>query len=93
MGYAIHKMPIIGEIKPGIWTATAFGGHGLNTTAMAGVLIAQGISEGDDRWRNFADYPPQWAGGILGRGAVQLSYWGMQVQDMLDERRAALSKT
>ena len=43
MGYARHKMPQIGEIAPGIWIASAFGGHGLNTTAMAGLVIARAL--------------------------------------------------
>ena len=39
MAYAVHKMPQIGELAPGYWLAGAFGGHGLNTTAMAGEMI------------------------------------------------------
>ena len=46
LGRAIHRMPQIGEMEPGIWVASAFGGHGLNTTAMAGDVIARGISSG-----------------------------------------------
>ena len=86
MGYCIHKMPLIGEIQPGIWAATAFGGHGLNTTAMAGLLVSSAICEGDTRWHDFSAYPPRWAGGLLGRTGVQLSYWGMQLRDWWDER-------
>ena len=41
MAYAVHKMPQIGELAPGYWLASAFGGHGLNTTAMAGEMIAR----------------------------------------------------
>jgi gamma-glutamylputrescine oxidase len=29
MGYAPHLMPQVGEIKPGLWVCSAFGGHGL----------------------------------------------------------------
>lgn len=87
MGYCLHKMPIIGELSPGIWSATAFGGHGINTTAMAGLLIASAIAAGDARWRDFSAYRPQWAGGPLGKAGVQLSYWGMQIKDRIDERR------
>ena len=45
---SVHRMPQIGEVSPGLWLASAFGGHGLNTTAMAGNLIARAIVEGDD---------------------------------------------
>ena len=44
MAYAVHKMPQIGELAPGYWLAGAFGGHGLNTTAMAGEMIARAIT-------------------------------------------------
>ena len=43
MGYAVHRMPQIGMLRPGAWIASAFGGHGLNTTAMAGELIDRAI--------------------------------------------------
>ena len=47
MGYATHKMPQIGELEPGFWYAQGFGGHGMNTTAMAGDLIASALVDGD----------------------------------------------
>lgn len=89
MGYAIHKMPLIGRDAEGQWFATAFGGHGLNTTAMAGVLVARGIAGEDDSWRRFAPFAPQWAYGQLGRLGVQGSYWWMQARDRWDEARSA----
>ena len=88
MGYARHFMPLIGTDGEGQWWATAFGGHGMNTTAMGGILMARAIAGGDDEYRRFAPYAPEWAGGPFGRVAVQLGYWGMQVKDMMDERRS-----
>ena len=85
MGYCVHKMPIVGELAPRIWAATAFGGHGLNTTAMAGVLIADAIANGDERWRDFAGYRPIPLQPVLGKVGVQLSYWAMQARDRWDE--------
>jgi glycine/D-amino acid oxidase-like deaminating enzyme len=87
MGYALHKMPLIGRDHDGYWFATAFGGHGLNVTAMAGLLIARAIAGDDDAYRRFAVYTPRWAGGVLGRAGVQASYWWMQLRDRLDEAR------
>ncbi len=87
MGYARHKMPIVGELEPGLWSATAFGGHGLNTTAMGANLISSAICNGDDRWRLFAPFGPAWAGGALGRAATQGVYWLMQMQDRIEEKR------
>ncbi|MCZ6862909.1 MAG: FAD-binding oxidoreductase [Alphaproteobacteria bacterium] len=86
MGYAVHKMPIVGEIAPGLWSCTAFGGHGINTTASGGLLIAGAIAEGDERWRLFAPFGARWAGGPLGRLATQLEYWRMQALDRWQER-------
>jgi glycine/D-amino acid oxidase-like deaminating enzyme len=88
MGYALHKMPLIGRDHDGYWFATAFGGHGLNVTAMAGLLIARAIAGDDDAYRRFAVYTPRWAGGAFGRIGVQGSYWWMQLRDRLDETRA-----
>jgi gamma-glutamylputrescine oxidase len=85
MAYALHRMPLIGRDTSGQWFATGFGGHGMNTTAMAGQLIARAIAQGDDEYRRFAAFAPVWAGGQLGRFGVQASYWWMQARDRLDE--------
>jgi glycine/D-amino acid oxidase-like deaminating enzyme len=76
LGRAIHRMPQVGQIEPGLWVASGFGGHGLNTTAMAGELIARGIVENDETWRLFAPYELVWAGGKIGRAIAQGLYWG-----------------
>jgi glycine/D-amino acid oxidase-like deaminating enzyme len=87
MAYALHKMPLIGRDADGLWFATGFGGHGLNTTAMAGLLIARAIAKGDDQYKRFAAFAPRWAFGPLGRVGVQSSYWWMQIRDKWEERR------
>jgi gamma-glutamylputrescine oxidase len=89
MGYALHKMPLIGRDAEGQWFATAFGGHGLNTTAMGGLLIARAIAFGDDAYRAFSAFEPRWVFGILGQLGVQASYWSMQAKDRIDEVRHA----
>ena len=87
MGYARHFMPLIGSDGQGQWWATAFGGHGMNTTAMGGILMARAIAQKDDEYRRFAPFAPQWAGGPFGRVGVQAGYWYMQLKDRMDERR------
>jgi glycine/D-amino acid oxidase-like deaminating enzyme len=87
MGYARHFMPVIGSDGQGRWWATAFGGHGMNTTAMGGLLLARAIAAKDDEYRRFAPFGPEWAGGPFGRVGVQAGYWYMQIKDALDERR------
>lgn len=88
MGYAVHKMPQIGMLQPGAWVASAFGGHGLNTTAMAAELVASGIADNDDRWRLFIPFGLVWAGGAIGRQLVQASYRSMQLRDRVQEQRS-----
>jgi gamma-glutamylputrescine oxidase len=85
MGYTIHKMPIILRLDKGLWIATGFGGHGLNTTAMAGNLVASAISADDDRYKIFARFGLRWAGGFGGRVAAQLEYWRLRWLDRLAE--------
>lgn len=88
LGNSIHRMPQIGELAPGLWLASGFGGHGLNTTAMAGRLIARAIADGDQTWRLFTPFELVWAGGILGRATAQIYYWMRRVRDAMAERRS-----
>lgn len=87
MGYARHLMPQIGQMAPDVWHCTAFGGHGLNTTAIAGRVLAEAILGQSDRIRQFAPFGLDWAGGPLGLAAAQLTYWGLQAQDWWRERQ------
>ena len=48
---------------------SGFGRQGMNTSAMAGQLIARSILWGDDRWRLFSPFELVWAGGATGRVA------------------------
>ncbi|MFN3658923.1 MAG: NAD(P)/FAD-dependent oxidoreductase [Pseudolabrys sp.] len=88
LGRTVHRMPQIGEIESGLWVASGFGGHGLNTTAMGGELIARGIVENDQTWRLFAPYELVWAGGRLGRALAQSIYWGTRPLERLAQARA-----
>ncbi len=62
VGETVHGMPQIGQLRKGLWVASGFGRHGLNTTAMAGQLIARSILWGDERWRLFSPFELVWAG-------------------------------
>ncbi|MES0092653.1 FAD-binding oxidoreductase [Mesorhizobium sp. M0030] len=86
MSYARHMMPQIGPLQPGVWYLTAFGGHGINTTAIAGKLIAEAILGQSDRYRLFAPFGLAWAGGPAGLAVAQLTYWKLQAQDWWRER-------
>ncbi len=74
-GNSLHRMPQIGEVSPRVWLASGFGGHGLNTTAMAGDILARAITESDDTWRRFVPFELVWSGGVIGRAAAQVHYW------------------
>jgi gamma-glutamylputrescine oxidase len=87
MSYARHLMPQIGQLGEGLWYCTAFGGHGLNTTAIGGQLIAEAIAGDSDRYRLFEPFGLTWNGGLAGRCAVQAAYWAMQATDRVRERR------
>ena len=71
-GLTVHGMPQIGQLRKGLWVASGFGRQGLNTTAMAGQLIAHSILWGDERWRLFSPFELVWAGGATGRVAGHL---------------------
>jgi gamma-glutamylputrescine oxidase len=83
MGYATHKMPQIGRLKPGVWYCMGFGGHGLCPTTAGGEIVAAAIAEGDDRYRLFAPFGLTYAGGPLGRYVTQLVYWSYEIRDHL----------
>jgi glycine/D-amino acid oxidase-like deaminating enzyme len=67
VGQTVHGMPQIGQLRKGLWVASGFGRQGLNTSAMAGQLIARSILWGDERWRLFSPFELVWAGGPTGR--------------------------
>src|SRR5438105_9173995 len=66
-GQTVHGMPQIGQLRKGLWVASGFGRQGMNTSAMAGQLIARSILWGDERWRLFSPFELVWAGGAIGR--------------------------
>ena len=88
MAYARHLMPQVGLLQPDVWHITGFGGHGLNTTAIAGKVLAEAILHQSDRIQLFAPWGLTNAGGRLGLTVAQLTYWFLQAQDKWRERKA-----
>src|SRR6201996_4211872 len=77
VGQTVHGMPQIGQLRKGLWVTSGFGRQGLNSSAIAGQLIAQGILWGDERWRLFSLFELVWAGGPTGRVAGHVvGLWG-----------------
>jgi glycine/D-amino acid oxidase-like deaminating enzyme len=89
MSYARHLMPMIGRLSPGLWSCTGFGGHGMNTTAIGGRVIAEAICGESDRYRRFAPFGLVWNGGPFGVAAVQATYWRYRAIDLWRERGSA----
>ncbi|HXX09672.1 MAG TPA: FAD-binding oxidoreductase [Pseudolabrys sp.] len=85
LGRTVHRMPQIGEIERGVWLTSGFGGHGINTSAMGGELVARGIVDADQTWQLFAPYELVWAGGILGSALAQGIYWGTRPIERVEE--------
>jgi gamma-glutamylputrescine oxidase len=86
MSYAVHKMPQIGQLSPGLWYAMGFGGSGMGTTTVAGELVSSAIADEDDRYRLFEPFGLTPTGGPIGVAAAQLTYWTYQLQDAIRER-------
>lgn len=86
MSYARHRMPQIGQLLSGLWYCTAFGGHGMSSTAIGGKLVAEAITDQGDRYRHFAPFGLEYTGGIVGRAAVQATYWQYRLMDAWRER-------
>src|ERR1700682_3299937 len=77
IGRPVHGMPQIGQLRRGLWVTSGFGRQGLNTSAMAGQLIARSILWGDERWRLFSPLDLVGSGGTTGRVAGHLiGMWG-----------------
>ncbi|MGZ3359796.1 MAG: hypothetical protein ACXWJC_11720 [Croceibacterium sp.] len=55
---------------------------------MAGNIVAQAIVDGDDSWRLFAPFELVWAGGRLGRAAMQVYYWWFDARERFAARQA-----
>jgi len=81
MGYARHLMPLVGQLSPGLWACTGFGGHGLNTSAAAARVVAEALTDRSDRWQVFSPFSFSWNGGAAGPTAVEICYRLMKLSD------------
>ncbi|MEM6811234.1 MAG: FAD-dependent oxidoreductase [Pseudomonadota bacterium] len=85
--YAPHKMPQIGQLKPGYWYNTGFGGHGLVPTSVGGDVISSAIAEDDERYKLFEPFSKLWfAGGPLSPYIAQSVYYLWRARDYFKGR-------
>jgi gamma-glutamylputrescine oxidase len=92
MGYSVHKMPLITRMEDGLYVATAFGGRGLNTTAMAAQLVCEAICDGSERYKAFLPFEMRSSGGYAGRLAAQLEYWRLGLGERFAEARVTTGR-
>jgi gamma-glutamylputrescine oxidase len=83
MGFATHKMPLIHQVEPGLWTCTAFGGHGVCATTAGGEVIASAIASGDQRYELFKPFGFGFTAGPVGRVVAQGIYGWWRIRDYL----------
>lgn len=87
--YAVHRMPLVGELRPGLWLAGAFAHHGVAPCVMAGRLLARAIDRGDDRWRLFNAYGLVRTGGEAGRilvaAAIGVGHLRRRLRDLVSK--------
>ncbi|MFZ5689913.1 MAG: FAD-dependent oxidoreductase [Pseudomonadota bacterium] len=88
VGVTMHRMPQIGEVAPGVWLSSGFGGQGINISAMAAMLIAGAMIDGDDRYRLFEPFELVWAGGRLGPFVAKGLYQAQRLYEQWASRRA-----
>ncbi|MDX1738529.1 MAG: FAD-binding oxidoreductase, partial [Alphaproteobacteria bacterium] len=56
MGYARHRMPMIGKINDQIWYNTGFGGHGMAATTMGAKVVAGGMTGASEDYLLFKPF-------------------------------------
>lgn len=85
MGYTVHRMPLIGQLRPGVWYCTNFGGNGVGPTTAGGEIIAKAIAEGDETYKLFKPFGFEYTGGLLGPLVAQAVYRSWELSDWLGE--------
>ncbi len=86
MSWSAHKMPQIGEERPGVWYAQAYGGHGVAATNITGDMLAAAIADGDDRYRMLSNrFKLTSTYGPMGKLGAEATYRYYQLRDKLKE--------
>jgi glycine/D-amino acid oxidase-like deaminating enzyme len=83
-GVTVHRMPQLGEVSPGVWLLSGFGGQGINTTAMGAKVVADAIVDNSRDWQLFQPFDLVWAGGAYARAAVQAYYWYSRARERIE---------
>ncbi len=81
MGYARHRMAMIGKIRDNVWYNTGYGGHGMAGTTVGGEVIASAIAEGSETYKLFEPFDLPYAGSVFGPIAAQSYYMMKYLKD------------
>jgi gamma-glutamylputrescine oxidase len=81
MSYGRHRMPQMGRLTDGLWYGSGFGGHGVAPTTLCGELLAAALLGEPAALEGFRRWGLPHAGGPLGLGAAQLTYWYQMLRD------------
>ncbi|PCJ93505.1 MAG: FAD-dependent oxidoreductase [Hyphomicrobiales bacterium] len=66
LGVTVHRVPFFSQLKPGLWTASGFSGHGVTIAPLAGQILAEAVLDDTARFDAFAKLPtPAFPGGRL----------------------------
>jgi gamma-glutamylputrescine oxidase len=87
MAYAVHQMPLVGQLQPGLFALSGFGGHGMNTAPISAIVLAEALCGQSDRIKLFDAIPKPWNMGKAGPFAVEAQYCLLKMRDYLTERR------
>ena len=82
MSYGRHRMPQMGRLPDGLWYGSGFGGHGVAPTTLCGEVLAAALLGEPTALEGFRRWGLPHAGGPVGLGVAQLTYW----YEMLRER-------
>ena len=88
-GVTRNAMPQIGEIAPAVWVTTGYGHHGINTAAVAGLVVGRAIVEKNETFRLFEPFALKPGFGLVGLIRAQIDLWRDRKLDRASERADA----
>ena len=72
LSVTVNRLPYVGRLKPNVFTAAGFSGHGISTATFAGKVIAEAVTGTADRFDVMASLPTH-----IFPGGTLLRYPGM----------------
>ncbi|OYX10303.1 MAG: hypothetical protein B7Z15_13720 [Rhizobiales bacterium 32-66-8] len=89
---ALHGLPLIGSVRPGVWHAVALGEEPMVCASLAADLISSAVTDRDDRIAAFAAFGLAPWHGAAGRFAHFVQYWAGRWTDAAERREARVEE-